>query len=53
VYNYSVLQNVRICSTFVHWILLQFKKHFKLVVFWDQERGRHAGRDRDFRSASE
>jgi hypothetical protein len=28
----SVLQNVRICSTFVHWILIQFKKHFKLIV---------------------
>ncbi len=31
--HYSVLQNVRICSTFVHWILIQFDRHFKLVVF--------------------
>ncbi len=22
-----------ICNTYVHWILIQFKKHFKLVVF--------------------
>jgi hypothetical protein len=31
--NCSVLLNVRISSTIVHWILIQFKKHFKLVLF--------------------
>ncbi len=31
--NYSVLQNVRICSTFVRLILFEPKEHFKLVMF--------------------
>jgi hypothetical protein len=39
----SVLLNVRISSTNVHLILIQFKKHFKLVDILGSERGRHAG----------